>query len=201
MNQAILNRSRNDKFSMILDLPKALKSVFDPVTYEKYNINPLQFSIYGSPVPSIKVPEIVLPYAGQTYKTSSYSRPAYDPLNVKFLIDNGYKNYWIIWNWMNLFNDSKNSQSSITTALDESHGTRQSVISNNFRDYCSRFTIFSLDEFNNKIVSFTYTDAFPVNLSEINFSNQDPTEINCNVTFAFNQLHISLLRDVNQVSC
>jgi hypothetical protein len=201
MNQAILNRSRNDKFAMVLDLPKALKSSFDNVTFENYSINPLQFSIYGSPVPSIKVPEIVLPYGGQTYRTSSNARPGYDPLTIKFLVDNGYKNYWLIWNWINLFNDSKTSQSPINIAQNPPINGDTAHIINSMNDYRSRFSIFALDEFNNKTVSFTYTDAFPVALGEINFSNQDPTEINCSVTFAFNQLHVDLIKDVNKVSC
>jgi len=201
MNQASLNRSRNDKFIMVLDLPLAMKNKYDSVMGEGYKIDPIQFSIYGSPVPQISVPEINLPFGGQVIKISSHFRPAYTPLQIKFLVDNGYKNYWILWNWLNLFNDVKKSTSNVTNAIDIPINTKDPTLINPVTNYTSRFSIYSMDEFNNKIVSFTYTNAFPITLGEINFSNQDPSEINCTVTFAFNQLEVSLLKDVNKINC
>lgn len=201
MNQAALNRSRNDKFIMVLDLPLAMKKKYDSVLGEGYKIDPIQFSIYGSPVPQISVPEINLPFGGQVAKVSSHFRPAYTPLQIKFLVDNGYKNYWILWNWLNLFNDVKKSTSTVTNAIDTPINTKDASLINPVTNYTSRFSIYSMDEFNNKIVSFTYTNAFPTTLGEINFSNQDASEINCTVTFAFNQLEVSLLKDVNRVNC
>jgi len=202
MNQSILNRSRNDKFIMILDLPLAMKKKYDKTLKENFRVDTIQLSIFGSPVPSITVPEIALPFGGQVHKISSNSRPAYNPLSVKFLIDNGYKNYWILWNWINLFNDSKRSTSPIATAIAETTKFEiKPTIINPVNEYTSRFSIFSMDEFNNKIVSFTYTNAFPTSLSEINFSNQDPSEINCTVTFSFNQLSVDLVKNVNESTC
>jgi hypothetical protein len=202
MNQAVLNRSRNDKFTMVLDLPKAMKNIYDPVLGENLKINPLQFSIYGSPVPAVSVPDINVGFGGQVYRVSSNSRPAYNPLTIRFLVDSGYKNYWILWNWLNLFNDAKTSTSDITHALNVPIvGDKPIVIQNPITNYTSQFSIFSLDEFNKKIVEFKYTNAFPTNLAEINFSNQDPSEINCSVTFAFNQLQVELIKDVDKISC
>jgi hypothetical protein len=201
MNQSILNRSRNDKFIMVLDLPIAMKAVSDPVLLSNYSADPIQFSIFGSPVPQIAVPDISLPYGGQVHRISSNARPAYNPLTIKFLVDNGYKNYWILWKWLNLFNDSKTSSSDIASNLNNTTIDNIPILTNPVRNYTSQFSIFSLDEFNNKTIAFTYNNAFPTTLSELNFSNQDPSEINCTVTFAFNQLNVELLRDVNKVSC
>ena len=117
MNQATLNRSRNDKFIMVLDLPKAMKNSFDPVLGSTYKIDPIQFSIYGSPVPLISVPEKDIPFGGQVLRTSSFSRPAYNPLSIKFLVDNNYKNYWTLWKWINLYNDSIKSTSNMHDAV------------------------------------------------------------------------------------
>jgi len=187
---------------MVLDLPKAMKNIYDPVLDENLKINPLQFSIYGSPVPAVSVPDINVGFGGQVYRLSSNSRPAYAPLTLKFLIDSGYKNYWILWNWLNLFNDAKTSISNITHATNVPIiGDKPVVIQNPITNYTSQFSIFSLDEFNKKIIEFKYTNAFPTNLTEINFSNQDPTETNCSVTFAFNQLQVELIKDVDKVSC
>jgi hypothetical protein len=202
MIQAPLNRSRNDKFIMVLDLPKALKSKYSSTIGSNFDINPIQFSIYGAPISPISVPAIDVAFGGQVYKASSMTRQAYDPLNVKFLVDNGYKNYWTLWNWINLFNDVKKSSSNITTVPNGSH-TNDVInkMSNPMSDYTSKFTIYGLDEFNNKIISFEYTNAFPTTLSEIGFSNQDASEMNSTVTFVFNQLHVNLIKDVNQITC
>jgi hypothetical protein len=188
---------------MVLDLPKALKSKYDSVIDSNFNIDSVQFSIYGAPVPSINVPAIDVPFGGQVYKASSMSRPAYDPLSVKFLIDNGYKNYWILWNWINLFNDAKDSTTDITTInpINVPTSTTINKMSYPMSDYTSKFTIYGLDEFNNRIISFEYTNAFPTGLSEIGFSNQDPAEINSTITFVFNQMHVNLIKDVNQMTC
>jgi hypothetical protein len=202
MNQTILNRSRNDKFIMILDLPKAMKKKYDKILKENFKVDTIQLSIFGSPVPEVTVPDISLPFGGQVHKISSNSRPAYNPLTVKFLIDNGYKNYWILWNWINLFNDSKTSSSLMGNVNGEvSNYNLVPKIINPISEYVSRFSIFSMDEFNNKIISFTYNNAFPTNLSEINFSNQDSSEITCTVTFSFNQLNVELVKNVNESTC
>jgi hypothetical protein len=196
MIQTPLNKSRNDKFILIMELPLALKRTYNQTTQENFKIDPLQLSIYGSPVPSINVPAIDMPFGGQVYKTSSFSRPAYDPLNIKFVIDNGYKNYWVIWNWLNLLNDYKKS-----TAEPQTIPKGQNEIKNPMSDFTSTFTIFGLDEYNNKIISFKYSHVFPTSLTEISYSNQDPNEISSSATFVFNQLEVNLEKDVNRVIC
>lgn len=179
-----------------MELPIALKRSYNQVTQENFKIDPLQLSIYGSPVPQISIPAIDMPFGGQVYKTSSFSRPAYDPLNVKFVIDNGYKNYWVIWSWLNLLNDYKKS-----TAEPHTVPKNQAEIKNPMSDYTSTFTIFGLDEYNNKIISFKYSHVFPTQLMEISYSNQDPSEITSSATFVFNQLEVNLEKDVNRVIC
>jgi hypothetical protein len=95
-----------------------------------------------------------------------------------------------------LFNDAKTSSSDIA-----SFPVNNKILQNPITKYVSTFSIFSLDEYNNKIIDFSYKNAFPTSLSEINFSNQDPSEITCTATFSFNQLEVSLLGDVNKVNC
>jgi hypothetical protein len=196
MNQAPLNKSRSDKFILILDIPTALKKKLNAVNGENFKIDPLQLSIYGSPVPAINIPAIDVSFGSQIYKTSSFSRPAYEPLTVRFSIDNGYKNYWMIWNWLNLLNDYKNSTSAAHNFPQNKVG-----IENPMSEYTSIFTIYGLDEYNNKIISFKYKYAFPTALSEINYTNQEPVEINSTVTFVFNQLEVNLEKDINKITC
>lgn len=201
MYQSALNRSRSDKFILVLDLPNALKNKFDLIQDSNFKIDPLQISIFGSPVSPISVPAVNVPFGGQVHKTSSFSRPEYTPLSVKFLVDNGYRNYWAIWNWINLFNDAEQSSSTANTANRNLNNREDIILHNNFSDYVSYFTIYGLDEFNNKIIAFSYKNAFPTELSEISFSNQDPNEITSTVTFVFNQLSVNLLINNNVVNC
>jgi len=194
MNQTVLNRARKDKFLFVMDLPNALKNLEDPILQESYSADPIQFTIIGSPVPKIRVPSREVPYCGQVYNTSSFSRPTYGPYQVKFLLDNGYQNYWILWNWLNLFNDATLGTSNLNTA-------KNNLVTNPTTDYATDFSVFTLDEFNNKIMSFKYTLAHITELSEFEFNYQDSTEITCTATFVFNQLQVQLLKNVNIPSC
>jgi hypothetical protein len=194
MNQAVLNRARKDKFLFVLDVPNALKKMEDSVLQTSYSADPIEFTIVGSPVPKISIPPKEVPFGGQVYHASSMSRPTYGPFNVKFLLDNGYQNYWILWNWLNLFNENTSSTSQLTQI-------NKGFVSNPMSDYTSNFTIYTLDEFNNKLMSFTYTQAFIIGLSEFDFSYQEPGEISCSAAFSFNQLQVQLIKNVNIPSC
>lgn len=199
MNQAVLNRSRSDKFQFILELPKALKKTMDGVLQKEYNADSIQFTSIGSPVPEIKVPSVALPFGGQVYNTSSISRPAYPALPVKFFIDNGYQNYWILWKWLNLFNNATDGSTSLNDPLNSN--TEEIILTNPITDYAANFQIFGLDEFNNKIISFNYKQAFITGLSNIDYSFQTQNEIICTATFVFNQLDVELLKDINVSTC
>jgi len=199
MNQSVLNRSRNDKFAFVLDLPLALKKQTDLVMSKAYNANQIQLTTFGSPVPSIRVSEIKVPFGGQVYNASSLSRPSYEALSLKFLIDNTYQNYWMLWKWLNLFNDTENSTTELTKIIPRANG--EIGIDNPISDFTTTFSLFSLDEFNNKIVEFKYTQAYITSLSQIDYSFQGGTEIICTATFIFNQLIVSLLKDINVSNC
>lgn len=197
MNQSILNRPRIDKFSIILDLPKSLKDNFDPIFQNTYSANSIQFTVIGSPVPAIKIPEIKVPFGGQNHFISSNIRPAYEPLHLSFFLDNGYQNYWILWKWLNLFNDSYDSTTQMIKPLNP--GSKE--ISNPMTDFRANFVIYGEDEFNNKIISFTYEQAFITGLSQIKYSFQTPEEASCEAIFVFNRLNVEMINNVNNSSC
>jgi hypothetical protein len=198
MQQTILNRSRNDKFLLVLEIPPALKNIYDSALNKPFEIDNLQFTVFGTPVPAINVPNITLPYGGQNLNISSISRPAYPPLALKFLIDNGYQNYWMLWKWLDLFNDATNSVTELTKSLKVNDSI---FLTNNMSDYTTTFSLVALDEYNNKIISFNYKQAFLTGLSEINYNYQEPSEISCTATFAYNQLDVKLLGDVSKNIC
>ena len=93
MNQAPLNKNRQDKFILILNLPEGIKNIVDNIirNTNRLDANSLEISIAGAVTPTISVPEKTISYGAQTIKVSSHARPAYESLNIDFKIDNEFK--------------------------------------------------------------------------------------------------------------
>lgn len=200
MKQTIFNKAHRDKFIVVFDIPKALKDKSTQVqknlcgedSMSVFNSDSIQFSIFGTPVPTIKIEPIDVSYAGQVHRQTSYSRPSYTPLTLGMSINNNYTNYWLLWAWLNLWNDTK------TSKFDGSSNPNRYInpidnLSTSIEDYVTTFKIYGLDEYNNKLICFTYTNIVLVELSEIEFSYRNSEEIGCTASFVFDQLHVDLL--------
>jgi hypothetical protein len=189
--QSILNKNRKDKFLLVLDLPSILKKVnkqsFGDRATSNLNLDSLQYSIFGSVVPESSIPEVPVPYSGQVPKVTSYARPAYKPLTVNFTVDNGFNNWWVLWYWLNVINNSSQS----TYNADKLSPTTS--LKTNLADYQSNITVYGLDEYNNKKIQWDYTNAFITNLGEISYNYRDAEQIDSSFTFAFGQLNCRLL--------
>lgn len=190
IQQSILNKNRKDKFLLVLNLPKILKEInkIDPNDREsKYiNFDSLQYSVYGAVVPTITIADVDAAFGGQVAKFTSYSRPAYNPITVSFTVDNGFNNWWVLWSWLDLLNNSK-------TGIYNSNDIAQPDLVRITNSYQTNITIFGLDEYNNKKIQFDYTDAFITGLGEINYNYRDSDQIESSFTFAFNQFTPKLL--------
>jgi hypothetical protein len=201
MKQTIFNKAHRDKFIVVFDIPKALKDKATSTQRELcgdesvsvYNADSIQFSIFGTPVPTIKIDPIDVGYAGQVHRQTSYSRPTYTPLTLGMSINNNYKNYWLLWSWLNLWNDTKTSVFDKSKIVDSSDKFYLSNLTPNIEDYITTFKIYGLDEYNNKMICFTYTNIVLIELSEIEFSYRNTEEIGCTASFVFDQLHVELL--------
>lgn len=192
MDQSIFNKARRDKFIMIFDIPLALKRKAEEVkkagcnvNLEAYAANTVQFSLYGTPVPKVSIREVDVPYAGQVHRQTSYARPTYAPLTIGMNIDNQFINYWLLWTWLNLWNDTRTAEFY--------PGINSSTTNTSIQDYVTSFTIYGLDEYNNKVISFKYKSVIITDLSEIEFSFRNTEEIGCTATFVFDQLHVDLI--------
>ena len=117
-------------------------------------------------------------------------------------MDNGYHNYYILWKWLNLFNDSKYSTSDVTNVNNVPHDP-SFELNNPFSEYITDLSILVLDEYNNKLLKFVYEDAFITNLGGINYSYQDGVEIVGSASFGYNQFHVEFQHNVNRcaVNC
>jgi hypothetical protein len=189
MQQAMLNKSRADKFLLVFDIPTILKEINKNFTQDQSNetmvSDTVQFSIYGAAVPAITVPAEVARYAGSTLHVSSHSKDPFPPVTVNFKVDNQYKNYWVIYQWLNLLHDQYEGRYN-QRELNETEPP-------DFRDYQTDLTIYGKDEFNNNRIKFTYTKAFPTTVEAIDYSYQTPEEITSGFTFVYSQLHTEVM--------
>lgn len=188
--QSVLNRSGKDRFLLVLNLPQILLK--QSVTDDLININPLQISIHGAVVPSIQVPSNEVRFGGQSYNISSYTRPNYPPLAVNFIVDNKFRNYWILWKWLTILNDPKTSLYSGTDPKLETWKDRlQDGI---LTEYQANFSVIGLNEYNEKNIEFIYYNGFITNLGGINYSYRDSEIIESTAEFQFSQLDAKLLK-------
>lgn len=201
MNQAQLNKQRLDKFLMVITLPPALMNIETGDLSEhrdkKIIEDSLQFSVYGAVVPSIQVPEITEPYAGQTFKASSHSRPPYENVSVNFTVDSRFNNYWVIYKWLDILNNDGESvydYNDLTNTPDIPTQFRRKDKSNTPpTQYQTDISLFALDEFDKPIVKFTYKKSFPVSLGSINWNYRTDAEVETTFEFAFSQLIVDLI--------
>lgn len=187
--QSHLNKARADKFLLSFNLPTALKKINDKFNRSDLTINDdaVQFSVYGTIVPSIEVPAVEVRYSGNTLYQSSHAKNSYPPVTVNFNIDSQYNNYWAIYSWLNLLHNEK------TGIFDQ----RNLIPDNDFDNYQTNLIVTALDEFDNGVISFTYTKAFPTSIGDISFNYREEGEIGCSFTFVYSQLYINLLQISN----
>lgn len=169
VQQSQLNKSRLDKFLCVINLPEGLRGINDnsigATDNNKINENSLQFSVYGAVVPDVTVPDVILPYAGQSYKISSNTRPPYANVTVSFTVDSKFRNYWVIYKWLDLLNDDKESVFDAGNVANTVKVSPESRVSDTKRNrsstppelYQSLITIYGLDEFDKPMVQFDDT--------------------------------------------
>jgi len=199
--QSPFNLTRKDKFLLVLDVPPALKQIATKFLRNETNILPdtMQFAVAGGVVPEISVPAIQNRYAGQTQTVTSGSREPYTPLTVDFIVDNRFNNYWVIYTWLNFLNDDKLGIYDNTDLSTPTPNVANSKTRGLYSQYKANVTIYGLDEYNKRVIQFTYTDAFPTNLGGITFSYKDSGELESNVTFSYSQLLVNPISEVENL--
>lgn len=188
--QSPFNKSRIDKFTMVLNLPPALKSINDKfnTSNRTISLDALQFSVFGVVVPEITVPAIETRYSGSTIYVSSHNRASFPASQVNFTVDNQFANYWVIYQWLNVMRDEK--EGSTGEIINSRKLAQKGAI---LGEYSSIFTLYARDEFNNNIVKFDYFNAFPTKLGNISWNYQDSKEIQSSFEFVFSNITCTLV--------
>ena len=189
IQQAVYNKSRKDKFAFVLTLPDAMKDISytSPDNRDTEAVLPetLQFSVYGVVIPTVRVNTGTNRYGGQAVKFSAHSRPEYDNVTVNFTVDNRFNNYWVIWKWLDIMNDDRNS-----TFMD---GEKLQPSDSMFKKYQGTATMYALDEYNKHVAKFDYHGVIPVGLGNIDYNYRDAEEIETTFEFSFSKLTPTLL--------
>jgi len=196
IQQSIFNKSLKDKFILVLNLPNCIKDlqVNKLETSGLVNLDALQFSIYSAPAPSINIPHIPQNVSGQVYNVTSQFREAYSPMKVNFTIDTLYGNYYVLWKWLSMINDPKNSGMNEYFRKE----TRPEAIFDRYLDYQTLITVYALDGYNKKVAKWSYTNCFPVYLGEISYNYRLPEEAECSFDFVYNQIDFTLITEDGQ---
>jgi len=184
-DQTPLNKARSDKFSLRFNIPLALidKNKRFQRNNSTFDLTTFQFSVFGTVVPKIQVPAIDAKYSGSNIYVSSHAKPSYEPVTVKFTIDNMFNNYWVIFSWLDLLrNQDTDIYSGKLTNSDKGLG-----------QYSTDFEIVGKDEFNKDVIKWVYKTAFPTDLGEISYNYRTPNELETEMTFVFRTLETILL--------
>ncbi len=194
ITQSPLNKARQDKFQLILTIPNVLKNLDVKNERENayLNLDSLQFSVFNINIPQSEVTGLPLHYAGQNYNITSFDRPPYAPCSINFAVDNEFKNYWVIWKWLQLVNDPRESTFGRPEIFKETGGYPK-LEPKTLYDYTTDITVVGMDEYNNPKANFVFKYAFVTRLGEISYNYRQSEEIECSFEFIFNQLDIRLV--------
>jgi hypothetical protein len=183
-DQSALNISTRDKFVMVLSLPKVLLKKSKEFQDSTLKIKNLEMTVFGTVIPEVSVPSVETRILGQSYNITSLNRPNYSPLNISFIVDNEYKNYHMLWQWLNLYNDAETAE---YNGPDENRGTL-------LTEYQTTFSIFGLTEYNSSAAEFRFNNAFITKLGPITYDYKTSEQIECSAEFVFNQLLVKPIR-------
>lgn len=188
--QSFLNKAREDKFILVFDIPPILKEIARKYERNDRTIIPdsVQFSVFGTTVPDITVKAVETRYAGSTLYITSHSKDSYPPVEVEFMVDSMYNNYYTIYKWLNLLHDQKTGV----------YNQENTPVDANFNDYMTTITVYGLDEYGKKRIAFKYIKAFPTTLKGITYTQQGDAgqEIKSGFTFVFSQVHVEILEEI-----
>lgn len=183
--QSPLNRSHSDRYYFIMNLPEALKDSRNGYVAKNEDNGlgkeAVKWSLYSVDIPSINIKADALKYMGGNVYLSSHTKSPYSPLTISFKVDNKYKNYLTVYEWINFIYNEK-----------EGHFDAENLAKgkSGLDVYGTTISVVAIDEFANPVVQWVFTHAFPTELSPLQLNYQNTSEIECKATFVFSQMMI-----------
>ena len=183
--QSPLNKTLEDKFIFVMNLPDCLKNLRSKYVKDISEMgigrNSIAWALTNVTIPTNSIKAQSMPYAGGHHYISSHTKTPYDPLKIEFKIDNKYANYFTIYEWMNLIYHEK-----------EGHFDAENLSSEKFGadTYATQLAVIGTDEYNKPIIQRSFTHAFPTELPSIKLNYQNTGEITCSCSFVFSQMYV-----------
>jgi hypothetical protein len=183
--QSPLNKTLEDKFIFVMNLPECLKNIQSKYIKELSQAgigkNAVAWSLTNVTIPRESIKAESMPYAGGHHYVSSHVKTPYDPLKIEFKIDNKYANYFTMYEWMNLIYHEKAGH---FDAENLANGVIGSQV------YATNLSVVGTDEYDKPIIQWTFTNAFPTEIPSIKLDYQNTGEITCSCEFVFSQMYI-----------
>ena len=183
--QSPLNKTLQDKFLFVMNLPDCLKNLRSRHIKELSNIgfgkNAIAWSLTNVQIPRESIKAQSMAYGGGHHYVSSHTKTPYDPLKIEFKIDNKYANYFTIYEWMNLIYHEKQGHYDADKLAKGIYGSQA---------YATNLAVVGTDEYDKPIIQWSFTHAFPVDLPSIKLDYQNTGEITCSCDFVFSQMYI-----------
>ena len=182
--QSPLNKTISDKFIFIMNLPECLKNAQNKYVQSMSEAgigrDAITWSLTNVSIPRNSIKAESIPYGGGHYYVSSHTKTPYDALKIDFKIDNKYANYYTIYEWMNLIYHEKHG-----------HYNAEGITNKVGTDaYATNIAVVATDEYNEPVIQWTFTKAFPVEVPSLELNYQKTDEINCSCTFYFSQMYV-----------
>lgn len=183
--QSPLNKTLEDKFLFIMNLPESLKNLkqkyVKQIHESGFGKNAISWSLTNVEIPKNSIKAQSMPYAGGHYYVSSHTKTPYDPLKIEFKIDNKYANYFTIYEWMNMIYNEKQGYFDSENLANGRVGTQT---------YATNLAVIGTDEYDKPVIQWTFTNAFPTEVPSIKLDYQNTGEITCSCQFVFSQMYV-----------
>lgn len=183
--QSPLNKTLEDKFMFVMNLPDCLKNLRSKYVKNISEIgigkNAIAWSLSNVQIPRNSIKAQSLPYAGGHHYISSHTKTPYDPLKIEFTIDNKYANYFTIYEWMNLIYHEKQGYFNADNLAGDKIGSQT---------YATTLSVIGTDEYDKPIIQWTFTHAFPTELPSIKLDYQNTGQLKCSCDFVFSQMYV-----------
>ncbi|MBO5826907.1 MAG: hypothetical protein J6R59_00315 [Paludibacteraceae bacterium] len=178
--QSPLNKTLEDKFIFVMNLPNCLKNLkskyVKQLSETGIGTNSIAWSLTNVDIPTNSIKAESMPYAGGHHYVSSHTKTPYEPLKIEFKIDNNYANYFTIYEWMNLIYNEKEARYDAENLAGGKSGSNI---------YATQLAVIGTDEYNKPIIQWSFTHAFPTELQSIKLNYQNTGEITCSCSFVF----------------
>lgn len=177
-----LNRTYEDKFLFIFNLPDALKNIqhkyVQNIMSAGVTTKAITMTLTDFSIPEKTIKSQFIPYGGGHLAISTHTIDPYQPFKINFKADDKLANYFTIYEWINFIQNERKGYFDAEDITDKT----------TFKAYTTNMSVVALDPYNNPIAQIMFLGAFPTSISSIDLNYKNTNDVNCSATFVFSQM-------------